>query len=278
SVEGTHRNRGGAGSARNLQGEILIPVGGVACLGGLSYAERYRLVPFRGERRGIHYQEQARTESAPCQSECDRCGSGAADQCRQLTRGDNPVRRNGTLNRQREDRGGEAFLIVLHEEPVGILVLRHELGTGRIPRHCGAVIPQHVQITWGCPRIAQQAALVFGIEIDNDTVRRIRTFTTVRNRMREVHPGSLFSATRRTVCRESIRFEASPLLYERVGLGSSRTNRRPGLRSRRHDSRPPPKSVSTSLSNNKPPVPAYTIAAAKAGGVGCQVQAQGGFY
>src|SRR5262249_5597134 len=141
SVEGTHRNRGGAGSARNLQGEILIPVGGVACLGGLSYAERYRLVPFRGERRGIHYQEQARTESAPCQSECDRCGSGAADQCRQLTRGDNPVRRNGTLNRQRDDRGGEAFLIVLDEEPVGILVLRHELGTGRIPRHCGAVIP-----------------------------------------------------------------------------------------------------------------------------------------
>src|SRR5262249_24177052 len=38
------------------------------------------------------------------------------------------------------------------------------------------------------------------------------------------------------------------------------------------------KSVSTSLSNNKPPVPAYTIAAAKAGGVGCPVQAQGGFY
>src|SRR5262249_40334428 len=38
------------------------------------------------------------------------------------------------------------------------------------------------------------------------------------------------------------------------------------------------KSVSTSPSNNKPPVPAYTIAAAKAGGVGCQVQAQGGFY
>src|SRR5262249_21910857 len=135
-----------AGSARNLHGEILIPVGGVACLGGLSYAERHRLVPFGGERRGIHYQEQARTESAPCQSECDRCGSGAADQCRQLTRGDNPVRRNGTLNRQRDDRGGEAFLIVLDEEPVGILVLRHELGTGRIPRHCGAVIPQPVQI------------------------------------------------------------------------------------------------------------------------------------
>src|SRR5262245_18892229 len=108
--------------------------------------------------------------------------------------------------------------------------------------------------------------------------RRIPTFTTVRDRMREVHPGSLFSATRRTVCRESIRFEARPLLYERVGLGLSRTDRRPGLRSRRHNSRPPPKSVSTSLSNNKPPVPAYTIAAAKAGGVGCQVQAQGGLY
>src|SRR5262245_53452214 len=100
----------------------------------------------------------------------------------------------------------------------------------------------------------------------------------IHYRMREVHPGSLFSATRRTVCRESIRFEASPLLYERVGIGSSWTNRRPGLRSRRHDSWAPPKSVSTSRSNNTPPVRAYTIAAAKAGGAGCWDQAQGGFY
>src|SRR5215475_12227929 len=58
----------------------------------------------------------------------------------------------------------------------------------------------------------------------------------------------------KTVRRESIRFEASPLLYERVGIGSSWTNRRPGLRSRRHDSWAPPKSVSTSRSNNTPPV------------------------
>src|SRR5215510_6942042 len=99
-----------------------------------------------------------------------------------------------------------------------------------------------------------------------------------RQRYGPSHPNIHYRPEPDAVCRESIRFEASPLLYERVGLGSSRTNRRPGLRSRRHDSRPPPKSVSTSLSNNKPPVPAYTIAAAKAGGVGCQVQAQGGFY
>jgi hypothetical protein len=99
-VEGTRRNRGGARAARNLQGEILIAVGGVVCLCGLSHTERQRLVPFRGERRGIHSQEEARTESAPYQSKCDRCGRGAADQCRQLTRGNEVVRRNGTLDRQ----------------------------------------------------------------------------------------------------------------------------------------------------------------------------------
>jgi hypothetical protein len=27
--------------------------------------------------------------------------------------------------------------------------------------------------TWGCPRIAQQVTLVFGVEIDKDVVRRI---------------------------------------------------------------------------------------------------------
>ena len=145
-MEGTRRNRGRARTARNLQSEILIPVGGVAGLRGLSHAQRQHLVPFRGERRGIHSQEQPRTESAPCQSKCDRCGRGAADQRRQLTRGDDAVRRNGTLNRQRDDRSDDAFLIVLDEDPLGILVLRDELGAGWIPRHCGAVIPQHVQI------------------------------------------------------------------------------------------------------------------------------------
>ena len=95
----TRWNRGGARTARNLESEILIPVGGVVCLCGLSNAERQRLVTFRGQRRGIHSQDESKTESVPYQPECDCCGRGAADQCRQLTRGDDTVRRNGTLNR-----------------------------------------------------------------------------------------------------------------------------------------------------------------------------------
>src|SRR5215510_278170 len=123
-MEGTRRNRGGARTARNLQREILIPVGGVVRLCGLPHAERQRLVPFCRERRRIHHEAQSRAERVPYQPERDRRRSGAADERRQLTRGDDPVRRNGTLNRQRDDRGREAFLIVLDEDPLGILVLR----------------------------------------------------------------------------------------------------------------------------------------------------------
>src|SRR5262245_31409100 len=51
---------------------------------------------------------------------------------------------------------------------------------------------------WGCPRIAQQIALAFGVDIDKDVVRRILSVTTGRNQMREVLPGLPFSATQRT--------------------------------------------------------------------------------
>jgi putative transposase len=49
--------------------------------------------------------------------------------------------------------------------------------------------------TWGCPRIAQQIALAFGVEIDKDVVRRL---LSVHYRPEadsgEVLPGLLFSA------------------------------------------------------------------------------------
>jgi len=42
---------------------------------------------------------------------------------------------------------------------------------------------------WGCPRIAQQISLAFGVEIDKDIVRRVLGVITGRNRIREVLPG-----------------------------------------------------------------------------------------
>ena len=49
--------------------------------------------------------------------------------------------------------------------------------------------------SWGCPRIAQQIALAFGVEIDKDMVRRILSVHYRPESVREVHPGSRFSAT-----------------------------------------------------------------------------------
>jgi hypothetical protein len=46
---------------------------------------------------------------------------------------------------------------------------------------------------WGCPRIAQQITLAFGVEIDKDVVLLFAVswaFITGRNRTREAHPGS----------------------------------------------------------------------------------------
>jgi hypothetical protein len=47
---------------------------------------------------------------------------------------------------------------------------------------------------WGCPRIAQQIMLAFGVDIDKDVVRRILACIFDRSRDREVRPGSHFSA------------------------------------------------------------------------------------
>src|SRR5262249_43317038 len=53
---------------------------------------------------------------------------------------------------------------------------------------------------WGCPRIAQQISLAFGVEIDKDIVRRVLGFITGRTRIREVLSGLRFSVKQRTVC------------------------------------------------------------------------------
>src|SRR5580693_1933953 len=42
---------------------------------------------------------------------------------------------------------------------------------------------------WGCPRIAQQMALAFHIQIDKDVVRRILAVTTGRDRILVAPPG-----------------------------------------------------------------------------------------
>jgi hypothetical protein len=48
---------------------------------------------------------------------------------------------------------------------------------------------------WCCPCIAQQIALAFGIELDENVVRRILSAHTGQDRIREVLPGLLFSVT-----------------------------------------------------------------------------------
>jgi hypothetical protein len=47
---------------------------------------------------------------------------------------------------------------------------------------------------WGCPRIAQQITLAFGVAIHKDVVRRSSAFIIDRNRIRKAHPGSRSSA------------------------------------------------------------------------------------
>jgi putative transposase len=55
-------------------------------------------------------------------------------------------------------------------------------------------------LNWGCPRIAQQIALAFGVEIDKDVVRRILSVHTGRNQIPEALPVLRFLARQRTVC------------------------------------------------------------------------------
>src|SRR5215471_16823660 len=102
-----------------------------------------------------------------------------------------------------------------------------------------AIIDMKSQSYLGCPRIAQQAALVFRHR-DREQYGPSHPNIHYRPEPDAGGPSWLaFLGHTKTVCRESIRFEASPLLYERVGIGSSWTNRRAWLMSRRHDSRPP---------------------------------------
>ena len=50
-------------------------------------------------------------------------------------------------------------------------------------------------LNWGCPRIAQQITLVFGVESTKMWFAVPSAFITGRNRIREAHPGSRSSAT-----------------------------------------------------------------------------------
>ena len=63
--------------------------------------------------------------------------------------------------------------------------------------------------TWGCPRIAQQMALAFGVPLTRMWCDAFSPSGTRRNRMRQGRPGSRFSGTRRTVCGASICFGAN---------------------------------------------------------------------
>jgi hypothetical protein len=62
---------------------------------------------------------------------------------------------------------------------------------------------------WGCPRIAQQIALAFGVEIDKDVVRRILSVHYRPESDSRVLRGLCFSATQRTVCGAAIYFAAN---------------------------------------------------------------------
>jgi hypothetical protein len=63
--------------------------------------------------------------------------------------------------------------------------------------------------TWGCPRIAQQITLAFGISINKDVVRRILAARSQPESDAAGRPGSRCSVTRRTVCGVSICFDAN---------------------------------------------------------------------
>ena len=63
--------------------------------------------------------------------------------------------------------------------------------------------------TWGCPRIAQQIALAFGIPMNKDVVRRILAVRYRRRQTRRDRRGSRSSGTRQTVGGASIWFDAN---------------------------------------------------------------------
>jgi hypothetical protein len=72
--------------------------------------------------------------------------------------------------------------------------------------------------TWGCPRIAQQIALAFGVPINKDVVRRILAARYRPAPDSAGRPGSRSSVTRRTVCGVSTCFDANRRSCGRTGF------------------------------------------------------------
>jgi transposase len=70
--------------------------------------------------------------------------------------------------------------VILSRKNIGKPCQRHPYRLLRF--YCATQVVQMKQRnrTWGCPRIAQQIALAFGIEINKDMVRRIRSGPTPR--------------------------------------------------------------------------------------------------
>jgi hypothetical protein len=73
---------------------------------------------------------------------------------------------------------------------------------------------------WGCPRIAQQITLAFGVAIDKDVVRRILSVHYSPESGSGALHGSPFFATGRTVCGAAICTAVNPQRCEPVGFSS----------------------------------------------------------
>src|SRR5262249_32840212 len=96
----------------------------------------HRLVTFSRQRGRIHLEQQPGPATVPGQAERDGRRGSATDQCRQLPRCRDAIGRNGAVDRERDHRWRETFLIVLNEDALGLLILRDQLGAGGIP--CGS--------------------------------------------------------------------------------------------------------------------------------------------
>jgi putative transposase len=74
--------------------------------------------------------------------------------------------------------------------------------------------------SWGCPRLAHQITLAFGIPIDRDVVRRILAARTNRNQSRAGRRGSRSLVMRRTVYGVLICSGANRPSSTRIGCSS----------------------------------------------------------
>src|SRR6516164_3956405 len=70
---------------------------------------------------------------------------------------------------------------------------------------------------WGCPRMAPQIRLAFGVEIDQDVVGRIRS-VPYQPESEGAPPGSRLSAPGRTVCGAAICSAVNPQPLEQIGF------------------------------------------------------------